>query len=353
MATLTMRERMLAVIKGEQLDLVPFAQFDGLAGPNEEIWDHIGRGEMGLIRWTRLHRVEHPNCQLREERITRAGVDGIIFTIETPRGELVEERYLEPTYGTAWIDKHYVSEPDDYDAFLAYMEDAVVVEDLAAFAETRRDFGDDGIPIVRLDRTPYQQLWIEWAGIDNLALHLADCPDRVEAALEALGRRERRLFELVAKASPDLVNFPDNITAPIISPANFQRCCVPFYDELVDMLGDEVLVVSHMDGDLRPLWEAIGESKLGGLDSLTPPPDNDTSPGDVVSMWPQMRIFANFPSSLHHSPPPAIYAQASEMLEQAGHSGRLQIQISENIPPGAWKVTFPEIVRAIHDFGKP
>ena len=42
-----------------------------------------------------------------------------------------------------------------------------------------------------------------------------------------------------------------------------------------------------------------------------------------------------------------------DFLEQAGHSGRFQIQISENVPPFAWQQSYPEIVRAIRDFGPP
>ncbi len=61
----------------------------------------------------------------------------------------------------------------------------------------------------------------------------------------------------------------------------------------------------------------------------------------------------NYPSSVHLKEPQAIYDQAMEILQQAGHTGRLQIQISENVPPGGWRKSFPEIVRAIRDFGKP
>ncbi len=43
------------------------------------------------------------------------------------------------------------------------------------------------------------------------------------------------------------------------------------------MLSDRnVPVFVHMDGDLKPLWNAIGESRVGGLDSFSPTPDNDT-----------------------------------------------------------------------------
>jgi hypothetical protein len=53
---------------------------------------------------------------------------------------------------------------------------------------------------------------------------------------------------------------------------------------------------------------------------------------------------------VHLRPAEEVYATAREILEQGGHSGRLQIQISENLPPGAWRRSFPEIAGAIEDF---
>jgi uncharacterized membrane protein len=66
-----------------------------------------------------------------------------------------------------------------------------------------------------------------------------------------------------------------------------------------------------------------------------------------------MRVAINFPSSVHLRTPKQVYAAAREILEQGGRSGRLQIQISENMPPGAWRRSFPEIARAVEDFGQP
>jgi hypothetical protein len=105
-----------------------------------------------------------------------------------------------------------------------------------------------------------------------------------------------------------------------------------------------------MDGDLKPLWKAIGESGLRGIDSFSPPPDNDTSPADALREWPEMRLFLNFPSSVHAAEPARVYEAAMDILHQAGASGRLEIQISENVPPGVWRSSYPQIVRAIHDF---
>jgi len=153
---------------------------------------------------------------------------------------------------------------------------------------------------------------------------------------------------VIAGLDIDFVDFPDNITAPVIGERWFRQYCLPEYDELARMV--DVPVYVHMDGDLAPLYEAIGASKVSGLDSLSPPPDNNTSPGAALAMWPHMRVAVNFPSSVHLAPPERVYATTMDLLEQAGGSGRFQIQISENVPPSCWRRSFAQIVRAIHDF---
>jgi hypothetical protein len=108
-----------------------------------------------------------------------------------------------------------------------------------------------------------------------------------------------------------------------------------------------------MDGDLKPLADDIAESSVRLLDSFSPPPDNDTSAAEAVSQWPEMRLGLNFPSSVHTQPPEAVRAMAERILEEAGHTGRLQIQISENVPPDRWRVSCPPILDAIDRFGTP
>ncbi len=352
MGEMTMRERMLAVLRGEGPDRVPFVQYHNASAPDNDIWAMIGRENMGILRWIRLHRVEHPNCRTHTQNIAHQGLRGLRTVIETPRGCMTEERFYEPALNTASIRNHFVSVPGDYAALQAYLEDAVVVEDRAAFHEAVEALGEDGLPLIRLERTPFQQLWIQWVSMTDLALHMVDCPDRVARCVDAMIREMRAVFEVVARVPVPFVDFPDNITAPMIGEANFRQYCAPFYNELANLLSEQgTRVLVHMDGDLKPLWDAVGETQIDGIDSLSPPPDNDTSVAEAFSLWPKRCVLVNFPSSVHLSSPQAIYDQAGELLQQGGRTGRLQIQISENTPPGAWRKSYPEIVRAIRDFG--
>jgi hypothetical protein len=344
------RDRLLAVIQGKELDRVPFAQYDGIA-PNDEAWSLVGRENLGLLRWSAIHHIRHPNCRSEAVPIQRDGLSGERRTLHTPAGDLVEEYVWEPALGTVSRRERFVKEPCDYQVLKAYLEDSVVTENIECFRKDQAELGEDGLPHVSIMRTPFQQMWIEWANLEDLCAHLADTPEIVEECMTLMAGIIRQAVEIARTTDVPYIVFPDNITAPIIGQNLFQRWCVPCYRHAAEML--DVPVFVHMDGDLKPIWQAIGESGVRGIDSFSPPPDNDTSPGEAIEMWPEMRLFVNFPSSVHLAAPEQIRQKADEILGQAGHSGRLVMAISENMPPEAFRKSYPEIVRAVEEFGKP
>ncbi len=350
---MTMRERILAVVQGTPLDRVPFVLYDGML-PLSELKSVLGEENFGLMRWSQVHRVEHPNCRFKTEPFYINDTRWERNTLITPVGSIYEERAFENALDSSSIRKHFIQERKDYDVFWYFLEDLRILPDFDRFYQDQADLGDMGVPLVAVERTPFQQMWILWTGLDHLAYHWADYPDVVEKTFDLLSARERKLMEIAYQSPAAFIDFPDNITADAIGPRRFTEYCVPFYDELSTMLAERgAFTFSHMDGNLKPLWDLIAGSRLDGLDSFSPAPDNDTTVADAVSLWPSKRLFINFPSSVHLQPPEQIYAHAIDILETGGHTGRLQIQISENVPPFAWRTSLPEIVRAVNDFGIP
>jgi hypothetical protein len=353
---MTNRERMLGVIRGREIDRVPFVQYDGLAAPNGTVWEVVARENFGVLRWSSVHRLERPHCDFTSAPFEKNGRRGVVNTMTTLYGELREVKLFEPVYNSAATLEHFVKTPDDYRILLAFLRDTAVVENVAQYLKDDREVGDDGLPMVAMDRTPFQQLWVQWVCLEELCLHLADYDPLLLQCIDELKRIHFDTYEIVYKAVKTygipFVDVPDNITAPAIGVKYFQQYCVPMYARLAEML-DDVPVFVHMDGDLQPLADAIAHSGVGGLDSFSPQPDNDTRVADAVAQWPGMRLFLNFPSSVHLGTPDEIYAAAMTILREGGHTGRLQIQISENVPPDTWRTSFPAIVQAIADFGKP
>jgi hypothetical protein len=162
------------------------------------------------------------------------------------------------------------------------------------------------------------------------------------------------MFEIAYYSPAPFIDIPDNITAPAIGPARFRKYCAPLYDELAGMLAErDAPLFIHMDGMLKPLWKDIAISGVRGLDSFAPIPDGDTTLAEAVELWPDKKLWVNPPTSIHLQSPEEIRAAIDDMLRVAGHTGRLQIQVSENIPLHTWRTSFPIIVEAIEDFGSP
>jgi len=355
---MTMRERILAVVRGDPVDRVPFVMYEGIMPPATAHRilgaDAAGGPRIGLMRWCRVHTWDTPHCRIDPEDYMVGATHWRRNVLHTPAGDLVEERAYEPTYSTSSIRKHYVQEAADYPALWAYLEDGAVRPDYEQFYRDAADLGDAGTPLVSVERSPYQQLWVQWVGLDRLGYHLADYPDLVGHTLEILDRNTRRIMEIAAASPATFIDYPDNITAPTIGPRRFAQWCVPYYDALADMIADRGgRVFVHMDGDLRPLWSLIAASGVGGLDSFNPAPDNDTTVAEAVALFPGKRLFVNFPSSQHLLPAEGVRARADEILAAAGHTGLLEIQLSENVPPHVWRTSLPAIADAVEAFGAP
>ena len=359
MQKLSMRERMLAMLQGRAFDRIPFLQYDNMNAPNDEIWAALGRESMGVLRWTVMHRFESPDCRIETEQTTHNNLPAYKDTLITPKGNLQQLRVLVPDmYGVTATREHYVKKIEDYEILLAYLKDITVVEDSSSTEKAIDELGTDGLPLVALPRTPYQALWVEWVSVENLCLHMIDRPAMLDECMNLLGNILLESAKVTASQC-DRVDLPfvgmgDNITAPVIGENFFRKYALPYYNRIADILAEKnVPFIVHMDGDLKPLWSAIGESKISGIDSFSPAPDNDTTVAEAVSMWPEKKFFINFPSSVHLADTEVIYQHACEILAQGGHTRRIWIQISENAPKNVWKKSFPQIIKAIEDFGKP
>ena len=354
MSEMTMRQRMLAVVRGEPHDRVPFVSYRGMA-PWEDAWKLIGRNNLGVLAWTPACDSQTPNCRREVEQFELNGRTARRTILHTPEGK-VSEVWVDAAVA-AHVHEHFIKAPADYKILLALLRDQHYTPDVDGWLTAWNELGDDGLPHTSIGRTAYQALWVEWVNPVDLAAHMADEPALMEEVFAAMNADLVKAFaaarELVRQAPVPYLVLPDNITAPMIGESNFRRYCMPMYAKLREMLddiGSDIPVAVHTDGDLKPLWGAFAESSVRWFDSMSPPPDNDTSVADALCEWPDAGVGINFPSSVHLKSEREIYETTMEILDQGGRSNRLQIQISEDMPPNAWKKSFPQIVKAIHDF---
>ena len=160
--------------------------------PAQEAFGLLGHGNIGLIRFCSIFRAETPNCRRESEVFFEGETKWERNVLHTPRGDLTELRVFEPAFDSSTARKHFVETREDYERLWSYLEDAVILDNFDQYYRDCAELGDDGIPKTEIERTPWQQLWIEWVGLEPLSYHLADWPDYVEHTLELLESRGGR-----------------------------------------------------------------------------------------------------------------------------------------------------------------
>ena len=76
----------------------------------------------------------------------------------------------------------------------------------------------------------------------------------------------------------EIINFGDNIHASTLPPAWFEKFVLPAYIRRCDRLhAGGKSVHAHWDGDVGPLLRYVRQTRLDGIEAITPRPQGDVS----------------------------------------------------------------------------
>lgn len=343
---MTIRENLEAALRGETVDLIPFAIYAGfLNSPGGPAMREIEG--MGLINMARPWRVEYGRTEVRTERLA----DGSELTVyHTPLGELTQRRVPEPGYGSMWTMEHLVKRPEDWQIVQYLIEDTVYLPAPETFDEADQQAGEGGLVLAPVERMPFQRLWIEFGDIEQLCFLLADDRNKLDRMISVMTRKQSECWELTAHSDAEFVWAPDNLTADILGPELYRRYAQPYYEALAEALHPHhKLIVAHFDGHLAALAELIAETPIDVVESFTPPPNGNLALGEAWQAWAPKVLWVNFPPSGHLAEPEQIKAQVQALVAEVPERRRLAFEISENVPDDLAAGNFATIQEALEE----
>ncbi|MBN2132488.1 MAG: hypothetical protein JW741_23500 [Sedimentisphaerales bacterium] len=276
-----------------------------------------------------------------------------IREFHTPVGSVRQEMVLDPILGGEWTTKHYIDGIDDYQVLQYLVENSVLVPQEADYQRHVEHLGEAGLVLGRVDRSPYQKVLIELAGPERFLLDLQTEPEPVESLLAALDRKMDEMFDLVLQSDAPVIWQPDNVTVDVTPPAMYEKYLLPFYEKHGPRLkvAGKVYVV-HMDGRLRALADLIRRSPFDVVESFSfPEMGGDVTFEDAQRLWPEKRVFPNFPATLCREDDATIEQRMQGLLSQHRRSEPLVIQFSEDIPTDATTRVVPLVCRKMSPAG--
>jgi hypothetical protein len=214
-----------------------------------------------------------------------------------------------------------------------------------AFDESEAAIGGRGITIAHVDRTPFQKIQIDFAGIEAFSWHLADEEPELLALLELMNRLKLDEFACVAASKARFVKLWENIGIDAVGPRAYRKHIVPVYEGINAILrnsGQKLMV--HYDGKVRLIADDI--ARLGfDLDSLTPQPEGDMEPAEARRLWPDSFFWLHPSLTWFRLPKEELVARFRGMASGAGPR-RYCFELSEGVPTN-WKETIPAILSGL------
>jgi len=212
-------------------------------------------------------------------RITEEHPNRTIQRVRTPLGELttVHREIWEGGRRTnSRIEDFPVKTAQDLRAAAWLVEREQFRPNQESFRRAAEAVGHRAEPTMFLSSAGLTDLIKFWAGLPGTYYLLSDHPAEVEAFLDACDRRDDRLLDAALQLPCRIFNLGDHATNEFTPPPILKRYLMPRWNRIADRLhAAGRFVHTHWDGHSRLMLPYLRETRLDGVEALTPEPMGD------------------------------------------------------------------------------
>lgn len=284
---MTPRQRVSAVLKGEQPDCVPwFGDLDYWATSlvcrgqkpenfrlsDEYIQWHRDLGVGFYLQGFFPFRTHIERCRVNEYREGHTR----IREIETPKGTLRERwQWLEQSFTEGPVE-HLVKTPADLSAYIFMHENSFYEADNTIIDIRQDQIGEAGILLAYVPKSPLMQMVARDAGIMAVMDLLMTVPDELQQAIDALRNSHDKAARISTDSAVDALMITENLSAEMIGPHLFELYMQDYqrhWAREIEKAGKFSCI--HMDGTLRGLLKEEAAVGLTFIEAMTPAPVGD------------------------------------------------------------------------------
>jgi hypothetical protein len=355
---MTLRERILAVYRGETPDVVPFMldlshwfyhkhhlPWDlsrAYESPETQLIDYhkrVGAGFYLANLGAFYSAAFPPDVKVETVKRETGGVPEIIWRLRTPLGDIERRRrWEERTY--AWgISRWGIRNEQDLRAFGHAMSRRSFSPKWDNYRAWVAEVGDRGVVYISPGYSAMGYLLHYWMGVERVAYALVDYPEVLGEVVDAVNANNLELIDLLARSPAEIVVMGDNFSSDIQPPAFFRRWSAAYYQEAVRRLhAAGKFVAVHIDGRLERAIGMIRETGADCGDAITPTPFGDLTPAECREEAGPDFILSGGVSPdlwLPNAPLETFRAKVLEWLDLRRRSSRLIANAGDQVPPGA------------------
>lgn len=325
---------------GEEIRQPVYAVYDWFVKNRKIDWQSLFDQGLGQISHANLVECDRTHLEIIEKKSEQDGKVRRDVTWVTDIGEL-HEWYLGE-----WRMEYLIKTDEDYSVMLRALSGSRFAPTNVHFAAAEKAVGRNGITVGQLDRTPMQQIQIDYAGLEKFSMDLAlETPQLLEL-MEFMN--ELKMSELACALQTDAVQIKlwENLSIESMGPTAYRKHLVPLYTRMLEkMCRTNKKLQVHYDGKLKLIADDIKALVFDGIDSLTLSPEGDMSIAEARSNWPDKFLWVHPNLGWFNQPLDCLAGKIRQMAKEAGPR-RYCLMISEEVPPN-WETTVPIVLETL------
>jgi uroporphyrinogen-III decarboxylase len=346
LSTMTSHERLLAALRGQPIDRLPWSPFLAYWWEHQPVefqqmgqpWFFKEIGADALLRgfstaFTTSY--DQDGCSMRE---TRSG-DLLRCEYHTPIGSLLAQSRYSPDGRTIFISDHPVKTPHDFE-ILAYLAGHMTITpNHPAVAQPIAELGQDGLFVALVSpfgKTPFQHMIEYWVGTEGIAFAMSDFPQQVEACLQVMSEKAMQAVRIsVDSPAQAFISWEDSSTTNI-SPRLFERYIAPDLNRWGrEIHSADKLFLHHACGHVRALMKSIAREEIDSVESLSPPPTGNIEIWEAQAQLPaHIGVIGGIePVNFLHLGPLEFDRYVENLLDRV-NPNRYILANSDSCPPG-------------------
>lgn len=393
---MTHKERLLATLKGEAVDHLPFlprldlwyranrhngtlpTKYKGATLPQilegmdlgfhavipdykdlRSPKDEVDRG-LGLWnQWFQPYQVRLRNV----ERTVR--YDGDYTTVEyrTPKGNLrTRVLYDEPMKRAGvtitHIDEHVIKSEKDLEPLGYIFENIEVVPNHEGYQMFQEQVGDNGLAVActLLAASPMHLVMRDHIGLEDFFFMQYDFPDEMKKLESQLQMFYDKIFDITANSSAEVIVSGANYDSAVTTPPFFKEYITPALRAQSDVLHQKgKFLLTHTDGENAGLLQEYLDAKIDIADSVCPAPMTKLGIKDYRDVFDgKITVWGGVPSItlLEGSMSDVEFRKYMDrFFEDIGLGDHLIVSVADTMPPAAKFERIEIIAKMVCEFG--
>lgn len=192
---------------------------------------------------------------------------------------------------------------------------------------------------------------------DNFVYTSYDYPDEVKAYADSYDKYLDRILDVCVKAPVDVVTCGSNIDSTLCSPPFMEEHVNPYLKKQADRLHEHgKFMACHLDGENHGSMDYIVKTGLDIADSIAPAPMTKIEFSEYRKQWKDITIFGGIPSIVTVKDIFSEYnfdKYMNDMMQELSDNGarHLILHVADALPPVAdWK-RVEKIAKIAKEFG--